>query len=650
MSDSCFVASRDRGTVLGFVCLLVFAVFGVLGVLGCGDSGSPIIVTISPLPAGSSKIKAMASLGQTVAPEAYSFSVSKDQARQDFTFSFHSPTDRTSQSLVIGSVVSDDHGCTLAVGASAPSSVVDTLKGIEVRLVMLPVPDCSEDVPRSLLVTPQLLSSENGSLADKKATVRVLGWGFRPGIGATFGGLAATAVRWKSVVEIEADVPWQKGTPRPLGPLAISVRNPDGASDERDDLLRRGFYASLGLQRVSPGGTAASPDALADLNQDGRVDLLSIDAAGKSVLVYLAKADSTYPTSPTYRLTFTEVPLSIAAVDVHGDGKPDLIVGMMVTGVPPSRTPTVAVLVNIGNGLVAPTFASYLIGAAPTEIMGIDVNQDGKQDLVVNTRADAISILLNQGGGVFPLAAQSYAAGGAIQSVQVADVNEDRLPDLIINARTGADPGGSVKIFWAQTTGEFSATPLSPFLARQADSVRVLDLNHDGRLDLVALLPDSASVLLNQGQGVFPPQALTVSFGVSTTTALGVFADVFETNEDDLPDLVFDAGDGTLRVLRNTGNGSFSDAAISSPAVVAQSLIRSDWNGDGRSDLLAVTSSGALSFLVNQNNGSFVQFPNKLGSLMGSASLYPVDFDSDGKPDLIAYGGGQTYLLRNLSQ
>lgn len=400
------------------ICLSLF-----LMLIGCGDTGQPIVVNVSPLPASAAKLKVMASLGQRVASESYSFSIPQGEGKQEFTFSFHAPTEGGSQNLILSVVAQDGNGCSISVGANGPTSAIDSLAGIDVRLSPIEKPDCTDSSPRSLVVRPDQVSTENGNPAGNPATVRVLGWGFQPKITASFGGIPAAAVRWKSVSELEADLPSQKGTPFPLGPLSLSLVNPDGSSDSRADLLRRGFYASIGLQRVTASGLSRSPDALADLDQDGKLDLLCLDAPSKSVLVFLARPDGSFSPSATWTVSFPQTPLAVAAVDVDGDTKPDLIVGLVVPSIPPSQTPTVGVVRNLGNGMPASVYASYLVGAAPTDISGIDVNHDGKMDLVVNTRADAVSILLNQGDGSFPFVAQSYAAGGAVQSIQAADAN-----------------------------------------------------------------------------------------------------------------------------------------------------------------------------------------------------------------------------------
>src|SRR5204862_447537 len=82
-------------------------------------------------------------------------------------------------------------------------------------------------------------------------------------------------------------------------------------------------------------------------------------------------------------------PLSVAAADVNGDGKPDLAAANYGSA-------TVSVLLGNGNG----TFQAkqdFATGARPNSVAAADVNGDGKPDLAVaNFGAGTVSVLLGQ--------------------------------------------------------------------------------------------------------------------------------------------------------------------------------------------------------------------------------------------------------------
>ncbi|CAF4327013.1 unnamed protein product [Rotaria magnacalcarata] len=83
------------------------------------------------------------------------------------------------------------------------------------------------------------------------------------------------------------------------------------------------------------------------------------------------------------------VPVCVVAVDVNGDGKPDIIVANGYSN-------NVGVRLNIGNG----TFAAqktYLTGTGPVDAAAADVNGDGKPDIIVaNYGSNNIGVLIKK--------------------------------------------------------------------------------------------------------------------------------------------------------------------------------------------------------------------------------------------------------------
>ena len=64
--------------------------------------------------------------------------------------------------------------------------------------------------------------------------------------------------------------------------------------------------------------------AVADLNGDGKPDLVVANGSSNSVSVLLGNGNGTFQTQSTYRHRLD--PDSVAVADVNGDGKPDLVV------------------------------------------------------------------------------------------------------------------------------------------------------------------------------------------------------------------------------------------------------------------------------------------------------------------------------------
>src|SRR5262249_2004008 len=133
--------------------------------------------------------------------------------------------------------------------------------------------------------------------------------------------------------------------------------------------------ASATIPVTIEAGTVSGPDATFSLVLDG--------AAGIGLPATFV-AQQTYPTGLA--------PFAVAVADLNGDGKPDVIVA-------DASDNDVTVYVNTtppGSG--TPTFSTQTFdtGAVPLAVVAVDIDRDGKLDLVVADQSDnAVSILLN---------------------------------------------------------------------------------------------------------------------------------------------------------------------------------------------------------------------------------------------------------------
>src|SRR5262245_25469240 len=173
------------------------------------------------------------------------------------------------------------------------------------------------------------------------------------------------------------------------------------------------------------------------------------------------------------------------------------------------------------------------------------------------------------------------------------------------------------------------------------------DLDGDGHGDLVVANygDDTFRVLLGYGNGAFFP-AGTISFPIPYGTQTGAIA-LLDVNGDGRPDLIsptyYSSG---VAVLLGDGSGGFGGPATTSLASAAVSVRVGDFDGDGRDDLLAASPVGSAFYLLRSLGGGAFAAPATIPfSPPGgppSDAFAIVDLDLNGDLDFVAPLSGAT--------
>jgi hypothetical protein len=174
-----------------------------------------------------------------------------------------------------------------------------------------------------------------------------------------------------------------------------------------------------------PGAVAAG-----DLDGDGAVDLVVVTDQSASVRILhndghgqftLGLPVLTEPSPPEGMPTLLG---RVAAKDVDGDGRPDLVVGLYYAG-------GVAVLRNTGGGRFD-LQTRYPTSWGPTSLALGDLNADGRIDIVTSSYSGAVSILWGVGDGPF-VPGTSYASGVTLGPVAIVNYSGDARPEIVVN-------------------------------------------------------------------------------------------------------------------------------------------------------------------------------------------------------------------------
>jgi hypothetical protein len=433
------------------------------------------------------------------------------------------------------------------------------------------------------------------------------------------------------------------------GTLGLNLVDDNSIRDlAGDGLVPLNASPSFSSQTTYATGTEPYNVVVADVNGDGKPDLVVSNGGDTTVGVLPGNGDGTFQTQQTVDLGYG--PFTVAVADLNGDGKPDLVAPIG------GDSDTVATLLGNGDG----TFQSqqnFLVGAFPRSLAVADVNGDGKPDVIVaNELYDTVGVLLGNGDGSLQ-GQQTFAVGVLPDAVAVADLNGDGKPD-IITANQGEN---TVSVLFGNGNGTFQSQQTftvgeSPF------ALAVADVNGDGNLDLVtANIGDStASVLLGDGKGHFQP-ATSVPLG-SQPLALGV-ADV---NGDGKADLIVTSLNNTVSVLPGNGDGTFQAQQTFATGADPSSVAVADVNGDGRPDLIVANQGDSTAgVLLNALNGDFtgqvynivlapttttlVASPQPAAT--GQSITFTADVTSNGAPvtsGTVTFREGSTILASNV--
>ena len=354
----------------------------------------------------------------------------------------------------------------------------------------------------------------------------------------------------------------------------------------RPEELERRMLLSTAIAAFAPQvtfGAGASPRsvATADVNGDGKLDLIVANAGGNSLSVMLGNGNGTFGGQSIFAVGSS--PYSVAVADVNRDGRIDLIASN-------NGGNGISVLLGNGNGtfLGQQTFGA---GNQARFVASADVNGDGKPDVVVaNYGAGTGSILLGNGNGTFG-GQTTFAAGAQAASISVGDFNRDGKLDLAIANKSA----NTVSVLLGNGNGSFG-TRATFGAGNLPFSVASGDVNGDGKLDLVVAEESSNSVgvLLGNGNGTFGNQT---TFGVGTVPVAVVLSDVNGDGKLDIASVNYNSN--SVSVLLGSGNGSFAGQRTFGTGTAPFAIGSADVNRDGRADLLVANgASGGAGVLL----------------------------------------------------
>ncbi len=352
----------------------------------------------------------------------------------------------------------------------------------------------------------------------------------------------------------------------PLGDVQILIGNGDGSFQPVRNLDQQVSFAVY-----SPSGT--NPAAFIFANQ--LTDQLVVQTVGGGTTV-LGDASMGLIT-----------PGAVTLADLNNNGILDLIVAN-------SGSNNVLVYPGLGNGDFGPALNGghgFFTGTNPVGITVADLNGDGRLDLIVADKgSNDVSILFNEPAGnsfTFVPGPRLEAGSGPVATA-IADVNTNGVPDLLV-----AD-SGSNQVLLLQGIGNGFFNDQNPTVfpvGTTPTALLVGNFTSGSGLDLVTVNSGSNNVTLISGLGSGQTQTQTISSGGIDPTA----AFVVPLTGNGLDSLVVaNNGNGNIALLQADENGLSLSSVLSSPGLPNPSALALSSFSNGETEFYA-TNEGESS-------------------------------------------------------
>jgi subtilisin-like proprotein convertase family protein len=318
-------------------------------------------------------------------------------------------------------------------------------------------------------------------------------------------------------------------------------------------------------------------------------------------------------------------PTNLAVGDFNNDNKQDFAVTNQVSS-------DVSILLGSGTGTFT-SGVSLTAGSNPYSVAVGRFNSDANDDLaVVNSNSNNVSIFLGNGNGTFS-AASNFVVGASPISVAVGDFNSDNRRDLAV-ANFGGFFSGTVTILLGNGTGGF--TLARDLRARtQPSYVSIGRFNNDSIDDLAVTNfgSDSVSVYLGFGNGNFTTQSNYIVGSGPVSLA------IFDSNNDTFQDIFTANYNGdSFSKLGGTSTGVFTGSSSSSNAGSNPvALSAGDFVGGNSIPQVAIALNGADKVVFANTNSSS---PNEYSVGVYPNSIVKGDFNGDGRIDLATANSG----------
>ncbi len=260
---------------------------------------------------------------------------------------------------------------------------------------------------------------------------------------------------------------------------------------------------ALAPARGSPVTVVVRPHvhgvAAGDFNGDGSLDLVTDSWALDRVVVLFGDGKGGFATPGTHVSVGKHPYQRVRVADLNGDGRADIIS-------PNLEGDDVTILLGDGRGnFRQPAGSPFPCGDSPFNVAIGDVNADGKPDLaIVNSPSstsdrsgqDGLTILTGDGLGAFTKMAGSPFVTGKFPNIPaIGDVNGDGVADVAVSN----PDGDNITVFTMSRSGTVASRAVVSVPGHPKGLV-LRDLNGDEKAEIVTTNNASDSVTVISGK------------------------------------------------------------------------------------------------------------------------------------------------------
>lgn len=352
-----------------------------------------------------------------------------------------------------------------------------------------------------------------------------------------------------------------------------------GASDSIQIFSNRGGVLTLtDSQSLGLNGTATQLE-VADVNGDGRSDVVAVSSLSTFVITKLGQAGGTLGASSS--VNTGSYNLSISLGDPNGDGKVDLLAV-------DSDYLTATLFDGTGSGGFSTV--GRLISSDALMATIADVNRDGFDDIVITDSSSAFQLYKSRGNGSFAQSALGISNSG-FSAGALIDVDGDGFTDILTS------DGATLTTFRGRGDGTFDGGLNSSYIGFFT-SASVADFNGDGVVDFAGHASGGS-----------------LRVGTQTTSSVGTIKTVTLATQSSARDAMGYFDDLLTRIGAELGNLGAAQSRLTSAFNALSAERENSQSAAGRiqdSDVASETARLVRSQILQQIGSSILSQANQL--------------------------------------